>query len=164
MAFLSETFNEHVVYVDLNRLPYHMPEYFNDHPLISCPYILQSKRHHLVAICPPWCDESCLFLVGKIYWDLMVALKNIQETQPRMSGSRVTSRSIRGRGKGSFGQALFKSVKSIQTLHFPFFFFTTTVFESQIGYCTSRIALNAKRRSTPSRIIRALSGASFRRF
>ena len=33
-------------------------------------------------------------------------------------------------GKGSFGHARFKLVKSTKTLHFLFFFFTTTVFAS----------------------------------
>ena len=35
--------------------------------------------------------------------------------------------------KWSFGQALFKSVKSTHTRHFPFFFFTTTVLASYSG-------------------------------
>jgi len=42
-----------------------------------------------------------------------------------------------GNGKLSFGQALLKSVKSTQTLHLPFFFFTTTGFASQSRYFAS---------------------------
>ena len=37
------------------------------------------------------------------------------------------------RGKGSFGQALFKSVKSTHTRHFPFFFFTTMMLANHLG-------------------------------
>ena len=44
-----------------------------------------------------------------------------------------TSRSMRGSGKLSFGHALLKSVKSIHTLSFPFFFFTTTVLATHSG-------------------------------
>ena len=40
-------------------------------------------------------------------------------------------------GNGSFGHARFKSVKSKQTLHLSFFFFTTTVFASHSGKKTS---------------------------
>ena len=43
-------------------------------------------------------------------------------------------------GNGSFGHARFKSVKSTQILHLPFFFFTTTVFTSHSGKKTSFIA------------------------
>ena len=41
--------------------------------------------------------------------------------------------SILGRGKLSFGHALFRSVKSTHTLHFPFAFFTRTTFASRSG-------------------------------
>ena len=41
-----------------------------------------------------------------------------------------TSLSILGNGKLSFGQALFKSVKSTQVLHLPFGFLTRTRFAS----------------------------------
>ena len=44
-----------------------------------------------------------------------------------------TSWSILGRGKLSFGQALFRSVKSTHILHFPFVFFTKTTFASHFG-------------------------------
>ena len=44
-----------------------------------------------------------------------------------------TSWSILGRGKLSFGHALFRSVKSIHILHFSFAFFTRTTLVSQSG-------------------------------
>lgn len=40
-----------------------------------------------------------------------------------------------GKGNESFGHALFKSVKSMQTLYFPFFFLTTMTLASQSGFC-----------------------------
>ena len=52
-----------------------------------------------------------------------------------------TIRSIRGRGKLSFGQARLTSVKSMQSRHFPFAFLTRTTLANQSGYSTSRIAL-----------------------
>ena len=52
-------------------------------------------------------------------------------------------------------------MKSIQTFYFSFFFFTTTMLESHTRYCTSRIAPNARRRSTSSRIIIARSEPTF---
>jgi len=52
-----------------------------------------------------------------------------------------TTLSILGSGKSSFGQALFRSVKSIHIYHFPFFFFTGTVLASHVGYLTSLMTL-----------------------
>ncbi|KAM7521604.1 hypothetical protein LguiA_011506 [Lonicera macranthoides] len=45
-----------------------------------------------------------------------------------------------GIGKLSLGQALFKSVKSTHTLHFPLFFLTTTGLDIHSGKSASRIA------------------------
>ena len=75
-----------------------------------------------------------------------------------------TNRSICGRGKLSFGHALFRSVKSTQTRHFPFFFLTTTGLASQSGYLTSVIDPTLSNFSTSSFIAAARSGPSFRLF
>ena len=52
-----------------------------------------------------------------------------------------TMRSIRGRGKLSFGQARLRLVKSMQSCHFPLAFLTRTTLANQLGYSTSLIAL-----------------------
>ena len=52
-----------------------------------------------------------------------------------------TIRSILGRGKLSFGHALFISVKSIQSRHLPFVFLTSTTLANHSGYSTSLIPL-----------------------
>lgn len=51
-----------------------------------------------------------------------------------------TNWSIFGTRKGSLRQARLRLVKSMQTLHFPFFFFTIIVFDSHLGKNTSLIA------------------------
>src|SRR5581483_7851370 len=61
-----------------------------------------------------------------------------------------TIASMCGNGKGSFGQALFRYVKSIQTRHFPFFFCTTTTLANQSGYLTFLILPVLSRLSTSS--------------
>ena len=45
-----------------------------------------------------------------------------------------TSMSICGKGKSSLGLALFRSLKSTQTLIFPSFLGTGTMFATQVGY------------------------------
>ena len=59
-----------------------------------------------------------------------------------------TIRSILGKGKLSFGHALFMSVKSIHSRHFPFVFLTSTTLANHSGYSTSLIA--AAWRSLPT--------------
>ena len=75
-----------------------------------------------------------------------------------------TNRSMCGRGKLSFGQALFRSVKSTQTRHFPYFFLTTTGLASQSGYLTFVIDSTLSNFSTSSFTAEARSGPSFRLF
>ncbi len=79
MVFLSEAFDKHIVYIDLHCFPYYVPKHLSDHSLVGCPYILQTKWHHLITVCPSWCDKICLLLVGHTHWDLMIDLKSIQE-------------------------------------------------------------------------------------
>ena len=70
-----------------------------------------------------------------------------------------TIRSIRGRGKLSFGHALFTSVKSMQSHHFLFAFLTRTTLANQLGYSTSRMALAWRILLTSSLITFCLSAA-----
>ena len=70
-----------------------------------------------------------------------------------------TIRSIRGRGKLSFGQALLTSVKLMQSRHLSFAFLTRTTLASQSGYSTSQIALAWRSLLTSSLITFCLSGA-----
>ena len=69
-----------------------------------------------------------------------------------------TIRSIRGRGKLSFGQALLTSVKSMQSCHFPFGFLTRTTLANQSGYSTSLMAPAWRSLSTSLFIAFCLSG------
>ena len=50
-----------------------------------------------------------------------------------------TMRSIRGRGKLSFGHTRLTSVKSMQSRHLPFTFLTSTTLANHSGYSTSLI-------------------------
>ena len=69
-----------------------------------------------------------------------------------------TIRSIRGRGKLSFGHAPLTSVKLMQSHHFPFAFLTRITLANQSGYSTSRIALAWRSLLTSSLIAFYLSG------
>ena len=75
-----------------------------------------------------------------------------------------TIRSIRGRGKLSFGQAMLTSVKSMQSRHLSFAFLTRTTLANQSGYYTSHITLAWRSLLTSSLIAFCLSGAKLRLF
>ena len=70
-----------------------------------------------------------------------------------------TMRSIRGRGKLYFGHARLTSVKSMQSLHLPFAFLTSTTLANHSGYSTSLIAPAWKSLPTSSLITFYLSRA-----
>ena len=63
----------------------------------------------------------------------MVTLKGIEETHPRMFEGCVNKLVNFNTEKGSFRQALFRSMRSMHTYHFLFFFFTTTVWANHSG-------------------------------
>ena len=81
--------------------------------------------------------------------------------KPRSSWPAVAStmRSIRGRGKLSFGHARLTSVKSMQSRHLPFAFLTSTTLANHSGYSTSLIALARRSLPTSPLIAFCLSGA-----
>ena len=68
-------------------------------------------------------------------------------------------RSIRGRGKLSFGKALLISMKSMQIRHLPFAFLTRTTLANHSGYSTSLIAFAWRSLPTSSLIAFYLSRA-----
>ena len=70
-----------------------------------------------------------------------------------------TMRSIRGRGKLSFGHARLMSVKSMQSRHLSFAFLTSTSLANHSGYPTSLIAPAWRSLPTSSFIAFCLSGA-----
>ena len=70
-----------------------------------------------------------------------------------------TMRSIRGRGKLSFGHARLTSVKSMHSFHLPFSFLTSTTLANHLGYSTSLIAPAWRSLPTSSLIAFCLYGA-----
>ena len=70
-----------------------------------------------------------------------------------------TMRSIRGRGKLSFGHARLTSVKSMQSHHLLFAFLTRTTLANHSGYSTSLIAPTWRSLLTSSLIPFCLFGA-----
>ena len=70
-----------------------------------------------------------------------------------------TMRSILGKGKLSFGHALLMLVKSIQSRHLPFSFFTSTTLANHSEYSTSLVDPTCRSLLTSSMMAFCLSGA-----
>ncbi|KAL2499336.1 Pathogenesis-related thaumatin superfamily protein [Abeliophyllum distichum] len=50
MVFSSQTFDKHVIHVNLHSRPKLIGEHLIDKPLIGSPGIFQAKRHNLIAV------------------------------------------------------------------------------------------------------------------
>src|SRR3989337_909303 len=69
-------------------------------------------------------------LAMKIWWYPEKASRKESRSHPEVES---TIWSMHGKGNGSFGHALFRSVKSMQSLHFLFALHTTTGFANHVG-------------------------------
>ena len=76
-----------------------------------------------------------------------------------MADSGIHDEVDSGKGKLSFGHALLTSVKSMESRHLPFAFFTSTTFANHSGYSTTLIAPAWRSLPTSSLISFWLSGA-----
>src|SRR5215216_5870850 len=97
----------------------------------------------------------------KIWWYPEYASRKESKTQPEVES---TIWSIRDKGNGSFGQALLRSVKSMQRLHFPLAFWTTTGFANHVGCSTPLTKPVASSFLISSAMNCCLSKACFRTF
>lgn len=95
--------------------------------LISNAYILEAKRHDVIVEVDLRSCENSLFSVIRIYLDVVVVTESVE--RPTVA---LTSMSMFGKLKPSFGYALLRSRKSIQHLICPFFFFTNIMLASQV--------------------------------
>ena len=78
---LVEAFNEHVVNIHRHCLRDQRSEDEIDQPLKSCPGVLESERHHLVAVDGAISDEHCLVFIWWVHANLIVARIRIHEAQ-----------------------------------------------------------------------------------
>ena len=69
-SFLSRTFC---------RLSEVVAENYTHCTLISCSRVLQSERHHDVAVYPQRCSERCMLFVIRVHLDLIVSREPIHE-------------------------------------------------------------------------------------
>ena len=72
MISCFEAFDQHVIYVDLHRFPYHLLEHLVNQSLVCCLCILQPKRHDLVAVHSSFRDKRSLLYVSGMHFDLVI--------------------------------------------------------------------------------------------
>ena len=82
--FLGLGLGYHVININLYLMVDHIMEQSYHGSLISCPSILQPKRHHLVTEGAPLCNEGRLLHVFKSHLDLVVAKETIHEGEDFM--------------------------------------------------------------------------------
>ena len=89
MIGLYLALHHHIINVNFDLFPLLKLKYPNHRPLIGSPGILQTKGHHLIVIISSRSDKSCLLLVIHSQRYLMVPLKGIEKTHPRMAHSCI---------------------------------------------------------------------------
>ena len=104
-----------------------------DHPLESGSDVLQAERHDFEAVDGVAGGEGYLVLIWWMPLDLNVSRVGIHEVEEFVTHCRIDHLVMLGSEELSLWQSLFKSVKSIQTPYFPFFFFTRAGLASQSG-------------------------------
>ncbi|KAL0716211.1 hypothetical protein Bca4012_065533 [Brassica carinata] len=86
---------------------------------------------------------------------------NQEQVEDTASKDSEETESVPQHETNSQVEALLRSVKSIQTLHLPLFFLTTTTLASHFGYCTLRMNPALSRFLTSSLMIASLERANF---
>ena len=114
---------------------HHVVKYGRHCPLISCTYVFQPKRHHNVVEVAYGCFESSFFffffyILGAILI-LLYPLNPSKNENMVVPAAESISKSMFGNGNSSFGQTLLRFLKSTQYLICLFFFFTSTMLDSQ---------------------------------
>ena len=107
----------HIINIDFNAPAQLWFEYFSHHPLISRPYIFQTKGHHFVVIVSSGSNKSCLFLIVQCQWYLVISLKGIQETHPRMAYRCIYQLIYSRHRERVFGTSL---IEICEVTHTPF--------------------------------------------
>ena len=79
MFLLGFRLGDHVVYIDLDFSVHHVVERSHHSPLIGCPDILESKRHHFITERLPQGDEGSLSHILWCHFYLIVAGEPIHE-------------------------------------------------------------------------------------
>ena len=72
-------FYEHIIDINLHGFTYQGSEYPGHRPLISCPYVFQTKRHYVVAVQSMGCDEGYFLYVRSVHRNLMAFKEGVQK-------------------------------------------------------------------------------------
>jgi len=78
MLFKSHTFHQHVIHITFHDLARLVFEHFIHHPLICCPYILQTEMHSPVAVGTSFGYEGRVLFVSWMHRDLIISKVCIQ--------------------------------------------------------------------------------------
>ena len=103
-------FYEHIIDINLQGFTYEGSKYPRHHPLISYPYVFQTKRHYVVAVQSVGRDEGCFLRVGRVNRNLMVSGEGVQKRQNAMPDFRIHNLIYTWQGEAILGHASLRSV------------------------------------------------------
>lgn len=79
-------FDDYVINIHFHYLAYQQLKNFHHQPLVCCSYILEPKKHDVVAVQSLRCDESRFLFIQLEHGDVVVLGKGIKEGKHFMSG------------------------------------------------------------------------------
>ena len=82
IVILIAAFDSDVVDITFYRLSEMITKNYTHRSLISCSRVLQSERHHGIAIYPQRCSEWSMLLVVRIHLNLVVSWKAVHKRHP----------------------------------------------------------------------------------
>ena len=74
-----------------------------DQPLVGGPSVLQSEWHYLVMVGTSVGDEGCMFSIGRVHQDLVVARERIHEAEHLMTSRGIDQQIYAGQRIAVFG-------------------------------------------------------------
>ena len=74
-------FFEHIIDINLHGCTYQGLEYPGHHPLISCPFIFQTKQNYVIVVQSVGSDKGCLLRVRRVHRNFMVFREGVKKRQ-----------------------------------------------------------------------------------
>ena len=89
MLSLDLTLHQHVIYIDFYIPPNLWTKHVVNQPLICCPCVLQTERHHLITKEALTGDKGCFLLVCLVHHYLIVSRESVHKSKQLVTRSGI---------------------------------------------------------------------------
>ena len=89
MLSLVLTLHQHIIYIDFYILPNLWTKHVVNQPLICCPRVLQTDKHHLITEQALTSDKGCFLLVCLVHPYQIVSRESVHKAKQLVTRSRI---------------------------------------------------------------------------